>query len=751
MRTAISSSTSLRKTVPQPENPPQDQINGLINLFNAGDLTVLEQDCRNLLKIYPRSLTLLNILGAALHTQGHYQGAVDAYDAAIKLNPDFSDAYSNRGAALKGLGLLREAVASYDKAIELKPNDAEAYNNRGNALKDLGSLDLAVESYDKAIRINPAYDKAYSNRGVALQELGQLDAAVASCDRAIQINPDYAEAYYNRGVALQALGRSDAAFSSYQDAVALDPDSSLFWAGFEDCFQSVTVASCSEDFVQLLSRMLDQPTIRPNDVSKPIVNALRCYPKLSRIMDRIQQDDFDENVASITAQLSTTPLLLQIMTLSPIADLDVEKLFTKLRRLMLQKVIKGESHAASRPFYIALSMHCFINEYVYAESDEERQAVEDLINKIRTSLENNSPVSPDEVAVLAAYRPLHIFPWAEELPHESWADDMKEVITGQIENFKTEQIIRAEIPCLTPIVDEISKVVRDQYEENPYPRWVRAGLTDDPKPVQQVFQALKLPLIFGDQSFPDHPDILIAGCGTGQHALSVAAEYLNANILAMDLSLSSLSYAKRKTRELGVENIEYRQGDILDFHKLGKQFDIIESVGVLHHMEDPVAGWKVLVDILRPGGFMKIGLYSEIARQNIVNAQHRIAAQEYTSSPDDIRRYRAELMEAAPEPDSDSNAMKITDLFDFYSLSECRDLLFHVHEHSFSIPESERILKDLGLKFLGFEFKQSWVASKFKDMFPDENAATSLPYWHEFERKNPDTFMGMYQLRAQKL
>ena len=67
---------------------------------------------------------------------------------------------------------------------------------------------------------------------------------------------------------------------------------------------------------------------------------------------------------------------------------------------------------------------------------EKRQAVEDLINKIRTSLENNSPVSPDEVAVLAAYRPLHIFPWAEELPHESWADDMKEVITGQIENFK---------------------------------------------------------------------------------------------------------------------------------------------------------------------------------------------------------------------------------------------------------------------------------------------------------------------------
>ena len=128
----------------------------------------------------------------------------------------------------------------------------------------------------------------------------------------------------------------------------------------------------------------------------------------------------------------------------------------------------------------------------------------------------------------------------------------------------------------------------------------------------------------------------------------------------MDLSLSSLSYARRKTQELGVKNIEYRQGDILDFNKLGRQFDLIESVGVLHHMKDPVAGWKVLVDILRPGGFMKIGLYSEIARRNIVKVQHQIAAQNYSSSPDDIRRYRADLIESEPAPNS--AAMKIPDL-----------------------------------------------------------------------------------------
>ena len=70
----------------------------------------------------------------------------------------------------------------------------------------------------------------------------------------------------------------------------------------------------------------------------------------------------------------------------------------------------------------------------------------------------------------------------------------------------------------------------------------------------------------------------------------------------MDLSLSSLSYAKRKTQELGINNIEYMQGDILKLDQLEREFDIIECMGVLHHMDDPLAGWKVLVGKLRADG-----------------------------------------------------------------------------------------------------------------------------------------------------
>ncbi|NQV69011.1 MAG: tetratricopeptide repeat protein, partial [Pseudohongiella sp.] len=118
--------------------PSQDQLNALVNLYNSGQIVETEQACRELLRAYPQSLVVINVLGAALQGQGKLQEAVTSYEKAIQLKPDYEEAYSNRGAALQELGQFDEAVASYDKAIRLRPNYAKAYSNRGNALKDLG-------------------------------------------------------------------------------------------------------------------------------------------------------------------------------------------------------------------------------------------------------------------------------------------------------------------------------------------------------------------------------------------------------------------------------------------------------------------------------------------------------------------------------------------------------------------------------------------------------------------------------------
>jgi predicted TPR repeat methyltransferase len=98
------------------------------------------------------------------------------------------------GTALKAQGDLGAAIDSYNQAIKIKPDYAEAHNNMGNALKDKGDLDAAIDSYQKAIKIKPDYADAYSNMGNALKDKGDLDAAIVSYKQALEIKPDHGEA-----------------------------------------------------------------------------------------------------------------------------------------------------------------------------------------------------------------------------------------------------------------------------------------------------------------------------------------------------------------------------------------------------------------------------------------------------------------------------------------------------------------------------------------------------------------------------
>src|SRR5262249_61146965 len=134
------------------------------------------------------------------------------------------------------------------------------------------------------------------------------------------------------------------------------------------------------------------------------------------------------------------------------------------------------------------------------------------------------------------------------------------------------------------------------------------------------------------------------GCGTGQQSIETAQMYPAARVLAVDLSLSSLAYAQRKTRALGLRNIDYAQADILRLGSLDRTFDLIQSTGVLHHLADPLPGLPVLIKLLRPRGLMNLGFYSEAARQPMVAARKFIAQRGYRPTLADIRPCRQELM-----------------------------------------------------------------------------------------------------------
>jgi SAM-dependent methyltransferase len=214
-------------------------------------------------------------------------------------------------------------------------------------------------------------------------------------------------------------------------------------------------------------------------------------------------------------------------------------------------------------------------------------------------------------------------------------------------------------------------------------------------------------------------------------------------MLAIDLSSASLAYATAQTRALGLDAIEYAQADIMRLGALERRFDLIESVGVLHHMADPYAGWRVLLSLLRPGGFMRIALYSEIGRWGVVAARQEIAQRGYGASAAEIRRFRRELMQR-----DDSAAQAVLRMIDFYSMSECRDFLFHTQEHRMTLPAIKRFLAKQNLRLVSMEVVPV-RARQYAARFPNDPAMTDLDNWDAFERDNPATFESMYRFWLQ--
>ena len=240
-----------------------------------------------------------------------------------------------------------------------------------------------------------------------------------------------------------------------------------------------------------------------------------------------------------------------------------------------------------------------------------------------------------------------------------------------------------------------------------------------------------------------NPNVLVAGCGTGNH-LCQTANYLNANILGVDLSLRSLAYAKRKVEELGLKNIDFLHADILQLKDLKKKFDVIECVGVLHHMHDPPQGLKILVDLLEPNGLLLIGLYSEKARQDVIKAKDFAKKNKFENSFSGIRSFR----EAIFKEKNDLELKRLATGRDFYSISSVKDLIFHAQEYRFTLPEIFKMLENLNLEFLGF--CDSKVKNKYSKLFRNDKKNTSFSNWNEFETLEPLAFFKMYTFWVRK-
>ena len=163
-------------------------------------------------------------------------------------------------------------------------------------------------------------------------------------------------------------------------------------------------------------------------------------------------------------------------------------------------------------------------------------------------------------------------------------------------------------------------------------------------------------------------------------------------------------------------------------------------------MKNPKEGLKILLDMLYSHGYLRLGLYSEIARQNIVKARALIKKNNYKNTTEDIKKFRQIII----NEEKDTSLKKLSDSLDFYATSTTRDLLFHTQEHRFKIPEISKILNDLNLEFIGFEIPKMSTKIQYSKLFPNDKKNISLDNWHQYEMDNPETFVDMYQFWVKK-
>lgn len=724
-------------------------LGNTLNLL--GQLDNAAEHLKKAITIKPDFVDAHYNLGNILNIQKQRQNAITHFEQALAIKSDFAEGYNNLGDVLLQLGQMEEAMAHFEHAISLKPNFAEAYNNLGNVLFLLGREKEAISRFEQTININPEFALAHYSLGCVLYASGQLVNAVIHFEHAIRIKPDFAKAYNKLGHIYREQGNFVEDYNCQRHAISLDRKNDVFWASFARSLEALSFSSVDETLWQDLSELLDHPHLSPKAFTSAIISVIRCHQEFAQVLKQANSEDCKSIVYTDTAShLASIPILLKIMTLSSINDLEVERVLTVLRRSMLLglKDHSDNHDENSLAFSAALALHSFTNEYIFEETPEETAHVEQLSNDIANLVTNDKPIPPYSLITLAAYRPLHTYSWSATIRECDYPDKVKLIIERQIRAPMEEASLRDTIPKLSPIQDSTSQTVRGQYEENPYPLWTKASLHAKASTIKDLLEASPLRFDLKDYVSPDNPEILVAGCGTGQHALRTATMFSNAKVLALDLSLTSLAYARRKTQELGISNIDYAQADIMELDKLDKHFDLIESVGVLHHLKDPLAGWKILSSLLRPGGVMKIGLYSEAARPDVISGRQLIEEKGYSTSPEDIRQCRQDIISMALN--GDKGMQKIFSFSDFFHLSELRDLIFHVQEHRFTIPQIESNLKEINLEFLGFELKDQQVMQQFKTNYPEKAALTSLGLWNEFETQNPDTFRGMYQFWLRK-
>ena len=673
----------------------------------------------------------------------NFEKAKILIEDAIKLKPNLPNGYCIKGLILKSMNKYNESKLSLEKAIEIDSNYLDAYINLGLLHKDSNNYIDAERNYLKAIEINDQSPIAHLNLGACYKEKLEMDKAILHTELAIKLDNKLENSYLNLATIYNLKGDYKKSLSLAKKELSINENSELSYQLISELIKKVERLNLSEeDNRELLINIFNRKDISHRELFVNVNNIIpsKVLGKLS-ILELSIYNNEEFNIISKDKELAKA--LSLIIFCSPLW----EKALRNIRKNMLlsySETIKINKSILN--FTIALGSQCFLNEYIYYVSEEENYMLDKLKELIYVDNKKNHDY---KLALISCYQSLYSIN-NKIINLNNYRSNNKEfnkLVDIQYKEIVIEQKISTKIKKIGKVVDLISKDVKQQYELNPYPRWRYNFYAKEKK--------INFLSIINSEIYPNKIEsnqiklpnkrlnILIAGCGTGIQVLE-ASRYRNCEITAIDLSNSSISYAKRKVEEYGMTNINFIEMDLLELKNLNKRFDLIECSGVLHHMKEPGKGLNNLVDSLEPEGFLKLGLYSMHARREILKARELIKEKDIKPNPDEIRSFRNDVLSGDIKK---LNA--ITNWSDFYSTSMCRDLCFHRQEKCFSLIEIKNMIETKNLEFLGFILKKD-LRDKYHRTNKSLESLKDLELWDKFEQINTSSFREMYQFWTRK-
>jgi SAM-dependent methyltransferase/thioredoxin-like negative regulator of GroEL len=703
-----------------------------------------------------------------MHETGAVTQAERIYREILATDRNVADAWNMLAVALCQQQHLDEAAEAAKRATGLRPNIAPYWLTRGNITVEQGNDREAQSSFRRAIKLDPTFAEAHYWLARSYHREARLAQAIESYRSALGGASESPEIYYHLARALLSSDRAQEGLQAYQQAFARDPDGVFDRRECFDHFRYLEFQSPADFWHSELIQFF-----RRNDVDKSryAIAGLRLLmgnPALRGLHAAAAAPGRFEPDPDALQEVMRDELFRILLRDTLIAQPEFEILLTRLRAdLLLDSELRAR---APLEFLCDLALQCFHNEFIFQEEQAESAAVVKLKAEIETVLHADHAVNESFmrlVATFAMYRSLFEMPGIEPLlmrkPKNAAFDRL---LHHTVSNVSEERKLRSGIRVIGSIDDAISQAVRAQYEENPYPRW----LSFDRMPPVSAAEWIEreVPGMKAVKEFSTMVRVLVAGCGTGVETLGLATQITGSQVTAVDLSLSSLAYAQRMANELGVTNVEFFQADILKLGELTEKdppltsppslgreergllatrFDIVYCVGVLMAMGDPEVGLRALLPLLRPGGLLKLGLYSKKARAAVNVAREMIRQRQLSAAPRAIREFRQTVFGA----EQDSPLKSLLRWRDFYSMSDCRDFLFHVQEHQFELPQIVAMLRDNCLTVLGMSKQLPQAALlAYRKAFPRDKLMADLNNWNAVEERYPQTFLGMYQIWCRK-